>query len=155
MEQDNLTVCKCCGSDACYTSEFTTEDGPIQSWMCMTCGFTTNSSMVNDSDLVKEAEEVTADLIRDLKQVHDGLAYFPTVITMPNKGMIFPEPQKGGDWQWTVVKAVAVLEEKKKFPIPNKEGEYYENRMDMKNPKRFPKLEFMDAAEELGMFKRE
>ena len=31
MEQtgDKLVTCKCCGSDACYESTFTTEEGPI------------------------------------------------------------------------------------------------------------------------------
>ena len=29
---------------------------------------------------------------------------------------------------------------------------FYENKMDMKNMKRYDKLCFMDAAEELGMF---
>ena len=82
---------------------------------------------------------------------------------MPDKGMIFPEPIKGSstlegkpDWKWTVVKSVPVLEEEKeKYPNPNKPGEYYKNRMDMKKPKRFDKLNFMDAAEELGMFTKE
>ena len=31
-------------------------------------------------------------------------------------------------------------------------GEFYKFRMDMKNIKRFNKLEFMDAAEEIGIF---
>ena len=84
---------------------------------------------------------------------------------MPDKGMIFPEPipgsttlKKGGkpDWQWTVVKAIPIPEEEQeKYPDPRNPGTFYKNRMDMKNLKRFKKLEFMDAAEELGMFKKE
>ena len=27
--QDKLVTCKCCGSDACYESEFTTQEGKI------------------------------------------------------------------------------------------------------------------------------
>ena len=152
--QDKLVSYKCCGSDACYESEFTTQDGPITTWMCMTCGFTSNTTMENDNEIVKLAEETTADLIKDLKQVHDNLAWFPTVITMPEKGMIFPEPVKGkDDWQWTCVTTVVIPEEEQnKYPDPKNPGEFYKNRMDMKNPLRFEKLCFMDAAEELGMF---
>ena len=122
----------------------------------MTCGFTSNTTMEADSETVMYAEETTADLIRDLKQIHDNLAWFPTVITMPEKGMIFPEPIKGtDDWQWTVVKSVAIpQEEQDKYPDPKNPGTFYKNKMDMKNPLRFNKLCFMDAAEELGMFKR-
>ena len=143
MEQtgDKLVTCKCCGSDACYESTFTTEEGPINTWLCMTCGFTSNSTM-------------TEDLIKNLRQDHDGLAYFPTTITMPNKGMIFPEPIKNtDDWGWTVVKAIPIpKEEQEKYPDATNPGTFYENKMDMKNMKRYDKLCFMDAAEEMGMF---
>ena len=155
--QDKLTTCKCCGSDACYESEFTTEEGPINTWLCMTCGFTTNSTMTEDSEGLKQTLELTADLIRDLRQDHDGLAYFPTAITMPDKGMIFPEPVKDteNEWLWTVVKSIPIpKDEQEKYPDPTNPGTFYKNKMDMKNLKRYDKLSFMDAAEELGMFEK-
>ena len=143
----------------------------------MTCGYTSNTTMEADSKIIKELEENTAKLIKDNKQIHkvDGvdLVWYPTVITMPEKGMIYPEPLKEfhqfvdvegedgniektvrKDWSWVVVKAIPVEEsEKEKYPIPNQKGEFYKTRMDMKNTKRYGKLEFMDAAEELGMFR--
>jgi len=158
--KDKLVTCKCCGSDACYESEFTTQEGPINTWLCMTCGFTSNTTMTEDSEALKQTLELTADLIKDLRQDHDGLAWFPTAITMPEKGMIFPEPIKGTstlegkqDWKWTVVKAIPIPEEDQdKYPDPNNPGVNYKYKMDMKNLKRYDKLCFMDAAEELGMF---
>ena len=74
--------------------------------------------------------------------------------------MIFPEPIKGTstlegkqDWKWTVVKAIPIPEEDQdKYPDPNNPGVNYKYKMDMKNLKRYDKLCFMDAAEELGMF---
>ena len=162
MEQlgDKLVDCPCCTSNACYESEFTTQEGPVKTWLCMTCGFTTNSTMTEDSEALNKTLELTADLIKDLRQNYDGLAWFPTAITIPEKGMIFPEPVKGTstlegnqDWQWTVVKAIPIPEEEQeKYPDPRNPGTFYKNRMDMENLKRFGKLEFMDAAEELGMF---
>ena len=119
--QDKLVDCKCCGSNACYESEFTTQDGKIETWLCMTCGFTSNTTMTEDSEGLKQTLELTADLIKDLRQNHDGLAWFPTAITMPDKGMIFPEPMKGTstlegkkDWGWTLVKAIPIPEEDQK-----------------------------------------
>ena len=160
MEQtgDKLTTCKCCESDACYESEFTTQEGPIKTWLCMTCGFTTNSSMTENSETLKQTLELTAELIKDLRQDHEGLAWFPTAITMPNKGMIFPEPVTGteSEWMWTVVKAIPIPEdEQEKYPDPTNPGTFYKNKMDMKNLKRYDKLCFMDAAEELGMFAKQ
>tara|TARA_R110000796_G_scaffold242478_1_gene364551 strand:- start:492 stop:1004 length:513 start_codon:yes stop_codon:yes gene_type:complete len=152
--QDKLVDCPCCKSNACYESEFTTQDGPLKTWLCMTCGFTTNTTMTKDSETLQQTEELTADLIKDLKQIHNDLAWFPTAITMPEQGMIFPEPIEGiNKWGWTVVKAINIpKEEQKKYPDPNNPGTFYKKRMDMKGKKRFMKLEFMDAAEELGMF---
>ena len=91
---DKLVNSPVCDSNACYESEFTTQEGPLKTWLCMTCGFTTNSTMTKDSDTLNKTLELTADLIKDLRQDHDDLAWFPTAITMPNKGMIFPEPIK-------------------------------------------------------------
>ena len=166
MEQigDKLVTCKCCKSDACYESEFTTPDGKVNTWICMTCGFTSNTTMKEDSEILKQATEHTSVFILSQKQIHDNLVWFPTVITMPERGMIFPEPIKGTktldsfntdevDWKWTVVKAIDVKkEEEEKYPDPTNPGTFYKKKMDMKNLKRYDKLCFMDAAEDLGMF---
>ena len=143
----------------------------------MTSGYTSNTTMSMDSEPLKLTLEHTAELIKDLRQDHvppgggEKLAWFPTAITMPDKGMIFPEPKKMGnieidtktgektvledtmDWCWAVVKAIPIPEEdRERYPDPTNPGTFYKNKMDMKNIKRYNKLEFMDAAEELGMF---
>ncbi len=161
---DKLVNSPICDSDACYESEFQTADGPIKTWLCMTSGYTSNTTMTLDSEGLKQMMELTAELIKDLRQDHEPpgggekLAWFPTAITMPDKGMIFPEPIKGAgkdEWLWTVVKAIPIpKEEQEKYPDPSNPGKFYENRMDMKNMKRYDKLCFMDAAEDLGMFKK-
>lgn len=161
--QDKLVTSPVCGGNACYESEFQTQDGVIKTWLCMTSGYTSNTTMTLDSEVLKQTLELTADMIRDLRLdlVPPGggekLAWFPTAITMPDKGMIFPEPIKGeDDWGWTVVKAIPIPEdEQHKYPDATNPGTFYKNRMDMKNLKRFDKLCFMDAAEELGMFTKE
>jgi len=164
--KDKLVNSPVCDSDACYESEFTTQDGKITTWLCMTSGYTSNTTMTLDSEGLKQTLEFTADLIKDLRLdlIPPGggekLAWFPTAITMPEKGMIFPEPIKGTstlegkiDWQWTVVKAIPIpKKDQDKYPDPNNPGVNYKYKMDMKNLKRFKKLCFMDAAEELGMF---
>ena len=173
--QDKLVNSPICDSNACYESEFQTQDGIVKTWLCMTSGYTSNTTMTLDSEALKQTLELTADLIKDLRQDHvppgggEKLAWFPTAITMPEKGMIFPEPQTWAnknldtgeekefqDWGWTVVKAIDIPEEEQhKYPDPRNPGKFYKKRMDMKGKKRYQKFEFMDAAEELGMFKRE
>jgi hypothetical protein len=158
--QDKLVNSPICDSNACYESEFQTQEGTVKTWLCMTSGYTSNTTMTLDSESLKKTLELTADLIRDLRQDHEPpgggekLAWFPTVITMPDKGMLFPEPIKGtDDWGWTVVKAIPIPEEDQhRYPDATNPGTFYKKRMDMKNMKRYEKLCFMDAAEELGMF---
>jgi len=159
---DKLVKSPICDSDAMYESEFQTQDGVIKTWLCMTSGYTSNTTMTLDSEALKQTLELTAEMIKDLRQDHEPpgggekLAWFPTAITMPEKGMIFPEPLKDVeefDWGWTVVKAIPIPEEDQhKYPDATNPGTFYKNRMDMKNLKRYDKLCFMDAAEELGMF---
>ena len=159
---DKLVNSPICNSDACYESEFETQEGVIKTWLCMTSGYTSNTTMTLDSEALKQTLELTAELIKDLRQDHvppgggEKLAWFPTAITMPNTGMIFPEPIKGAgkdEWMWTVVKAIPIPEdEQHKYPDPRTPGTNYKHKMDMKNLKRFDKMCFMDAAEELGMF---
>ncbi len=159
---DKLVNSPICDSDACYESEFQTADGPVKTWLCMTSGYTTNTTMTENSEELKFTLEHTAEMIKDLRQDHEPpgggevLAWFPTAITLPNKGMIFPEPIKDtNDWGWTVVKAIPIPEEDQhKYPDATNPGTFYKHKMDMENMKRFDKLCFMDAAEELGMFDR-
>ena len=113
--------------------------------------------MVDGSDFEKENYEHTAKIIKDLKQIHNGFAWYPKVINLQERGMVFPEWNKRSqDWYWAAVKAIPVTEEEKeKYPDPTNPGEFYKFRMDMNNIKRFNKLEFMDAAEEIGIFDAE
>ena len=148
---DNLITCPCCGSDACSVSPLAPN---IDAHLCWTCGFNTHTGMTDGSEFEKTAYESTAEIIKDLKQVHDGLAWYPKVINLQEKGMVFPEWNKRlQDWYWAAVNAVPVTEEEKeKYPDPVNPGEFYKFRMDMKNIKRFDKLEFMDAVEVIGLF---
>ena len=147
----NLITCPCCGSDAC--SKTTSSDG-TDIYLCWTCGMTTTTLMEDGSPYEHDMYSNTAELIKDLKQVHDNLAWYPKVINLPENGMVFPEWNKRvKDWYWTAVKAIPVSEdEKEQYPDPNNPGEYYKFRMDIKNMKRYDKLCFMDAAEQIGMF---
>lgn len=149
---DNLIDCPCCSSNACSVSET-----PIgKAYLCWTCGMTTNDSMVEGSETESQAFEVTAEIIKDLKQIHNNLVWYPKVINLQEKGMVFPTWNKRvKDWYWAAVKAMPVLEEEKeKYPDPLNPGEYYKFKMDMKNIDNFDKMCFMDAAEKIGLFEK-
>ena len=148
---EDFETCPCCGSNACIKTP--ASDGTIIQ-QCWTCGMTTNSLMKNEGDFEKQNYDQTAAIIKDLKQVHEDLAWYPKIINLPQKGMIFPEWNKRvKDWYWAAVKAIPIIpEEQDKYPDPNNPGEFYKFKMDIQNIKRYDKMCFMDAAEEIGLF---
>jgi len=141
---DNLIICDRCGSDACY-KQSVTED--INLFFCYGCGFQSNSAMTEGSDFYNEQLEVLPELYKDLITVDgDNKIWIPSAINIPDKGMIFVNGTTHENWKWSAVKAVAVTEEEKeKYPIPNKPGEYYEWRMDMSTMMSFNEKDFMEA----------
>ena len=126
LTKDKLVNSPICDSNACYESEFKTQDGVIKTWLCMTSGYTSNTTMTEGSETLNKTLELTADLIRDLRQDH-----------IP--------PGGGEKLAWF----------QHKYPDATNPGVNYKFKMDMKNMKRYDKLCFMDAAEELGMFSKE
>ena len=105
-----------------------------------------------DSDVIKDAEARAPKLVNDLKYQDDerGLVWFPSVVQVPGIGMIFPDGSSIDDWGYSVAKQIAIpTEEQKEYPIPGKEGMYYQSRLDMDNLKTFDKMKFEDACEEL------
>jgi hypothetical protein len=70
----------------------------------------------------------------------------PSMINIPDKGMVFANGTNPSNWKWAAVKAIPVTEEEKhKYPIKGKKDQYYEFRMDMSTMMPFEEKDFMDA----------
>lgn len=147
---DNLTICDRCGSDACYVQEVNSE---LKNYFCYGCGFLTNSLMTEGSDFLAQQVEILPELYKDLFYTDDkGKIWMPTMVNEPTKGMIFANGATKEDWRWTAVKAVAVSEEeKKKYPIPGKKGQYYTWRMDMTTQRHYVEKDFIEALDYIGL----
>lgn len=147
---DNLIICNHCGSDACYV----TENSPtIKTYSCFGCGFTTNSLMKENEEFYNEQINVLPELYKSvLFKDKEGLIWMPTTINLPQSGMVFYNGTTKENAKWAAVKAIKILEEEKeKFPIKNKPGEFYEYRMDMSTLKGFEMKNFMEALSFIGV----
>jgi len=136
------------GNHNCFNQKI----GDIQSLLCMDSGYTTNSTYKIGSDVIKDAEEKAPKLVNDLKHIDEerGLVWFPSIVQVPGVGMIFPDGSSTDDWGYSVAKQVAIPEdEQKNYPVPGKDGTFYQSRLDMQNLKTFDKMKFQDACEEL------
>lgn len=160
---EDKSICPVCGQLECYTES----EGEISSYLCMGCGYTSNSKFKMDYDVkfgrlvesieLRRYEMTTPELIKASRFVDSttALAWYPSVLNFSSKGIIFPDGTNEMDWSWRVAKVVPVPEaDKLKYPIPNKEGEYYTTRLDMKNSKVFNRMDFSDACVELGILER-
>lgn len=151
---DNLTICDKCGSDACYTQEVNEE---IKNYFCYGCGFQSNSVMKKDSTFFEEQLEMLPNLHKEL-MVEDetGKVWMPITINLPEKGMVFANGANSENWKWAAVNAVPVKEdEKEKYPIPGKKGEFYKWRMDMETLVEFEEGDFIEAIDSIGVFNKD
>lgn len=147
---DNLINCSRCGSDACYVEEVNQD---IKTYFCYGCGFQTNSLMKEGETFYEEQINILPELYKDLvSKDENGIMWMPSTVNLPQQGMIFANGPSKTDWGWAAVKAVPVLEEEKeKYPIPSKKGEFYEWRMDMTTLQMFPERDFMEALSYIGV----
>ena len=154
MSKDNLTICPRCGSDACYEQELGADYKVHQ---CYGCGFTTNTLMTEDSEFLDEQLEVLPELYKDLIYIDEGgYNWMPSAVNNPEQGMIYADGKTSEDWKWSAVKAMKISEEEKeKYPIPNKKGEFYEYKMDMTTLKQFDERDFIEALDYIGVFEKE
>jgi|TARA_R100001163_G_scaffold44355_1_gene33481 hypothetical protein len=151
---DDLKVCDRCGSDACYVQEVNEE---ITNYQCYGCGFISNTLLKKGSRFFEEQLELLPNLYKELMgEDESGKIWMPSTVNQPEKGMIFANGKSIDNWKWAAVLAVPVKEEEKeKYPIPNKEGEYYEWRMDMDTMKEFDEKDYIEALDYIGIFSAE
>jgi hypothetical protein len=102
----------------------------------------------------EEQMEILPNLYKELMgEDEEGKIWMPSMINLPKQGMVFANGKNASEWKWAAVKAIPVKEEEKsKYPIPGKKGEFYEYRMDMETLKEYEEKEYMDALEYIGVF---
>jgi hypothetical protein len=143
-EKITLSNCKHCGSNACST----TTDHNQTMWFCYTCGFNSCTLYVEDNPTVKEIYSGLPELYKKISKVIDGTYWFPTVFNIPEKGMVYIDGISEQEYHWVGMLSTDVSEEEKeKFPIPNKPGEFYSKKIDKSTLKMFDKSNVMDALE--------
>jgi hypothetical protein len=144
---DNLTTCERCGSDACYVQEVNQD---IKLHFCYGCGFQANTAMKRDSEFLQQQMETLPELYKELMgEDENGTIWMPSVVNIPDKGMVFADGPNGQQWQWAAVKATLMSEEEKaKF---KEKGKEYDYKMDMTTLTHFPEREFIEALTYIGV----
>jgi hypothetical protein len=145
--KDQLVECNRCGGNACYEQHI---DENTTTWLCMGCGFTTSTMMLEASKIVAELLETSPELYKDLLfKDQNNRIWAPATITLPGKGMVFIDGNNKDNWKWTAVKAVEITDEDRKLKQYPADQVY---RMDMQNSKYFDQRDFMSALEVIGFY---
>ena len=144
---DNLTTCDRCGSDACYVQEVNQD---VKLHFCYGCGFQANTAMKRDSEFLQQQMEVLPELYKELMgEDENGTIWMPSVVNIPEKGMVFADGSNGQNWRWAAVKATLMSEEEKtKF---KEKGKEYDYKMDMTTMAHYPERDFMEALSYIGI----
>ena len=148
MEQKTNCPCDLDTHNNCFVEQTEIEGKPFESYICFQCGMTSNTYLAFDSDKLEEYTKNHSKLMNDLKIMDEerGIVWFPSVINMGEKGIIYPEGDMS-NWNWYYAKVVE---------IPEKDREKYdghEKRLDVDNAEKFGQFEFMDACQSMGVIK--
>ena len=121
------------------------EESNSTSYMCMESGFTTTDNMKIGSEVVEKYETQLTELMRASKFEDDkrNLVWYPAFLQMNGIGMLYPIGTNRDDMEWEVCKVVLIEgDDRKKYPVPGKDGEYFTSRLDVENAQRFKGIEF-------------
>lgn len=128
--EESLIICPRCEGNAC--SKVKAEELTI--WNCFGCGYTSNTLITPETK--EKIEAGLPELYKDLVWVDkNGHAWYPNMVMLDDKAMVFAEGKSIEDWKWSAVKS--------------KDG-----RPDMTSKKEFEQSDFMEALDYINYFKQ-
>jgi hypothetical protein len=117
--------------------------------MCIETGYTTTDNFKVDSDVILQYEKQISTLMKKIKFIDEetNLIWYPAFLNVPGAGMLYCiDTDKS--YKWEVAEIIDLIgEERLKFPIPGKKGEYFTNRLDTENAIQFEKENFENALD--------
>ena len=133
----------------CVLEEANEVDNSI-SYLCMESGYSSHEKLVEGSEYQSNFEKALTSLMIDCKTIDEqSKAWYPSFMRTPF-GMLYIDGDQKNRFVWKVARIIQLNEEeRKKYPIPGKEGEYHTSRLDVDNAKSFEKNDFTNALDEL------
>lgn len=151
MQYEEIIDCPKSGGDLCYRTQVSPE---VSTYLSLSCGFWTNSLMKEGEEFYEHQMSTLPELYKDLawKDEKTEMVWIPNTINQPGLGMVFANGPSKAEWGWAAVKSIKIPEEdRKNHPIPGKEGEFMEYRMDMDNMQYFSERDYIDALSFVGV----
>ena len=124
--KDLISNCFLCGERSLHVAG--TEEAQVM--QCINCGYTTTSKYRG----TKETNEDYKKLSKNVKEwavEKNGNIWIPSVMALP-VGVLYPMNVKG-EMKWGFASMIDIPEDERKN-YPNKDGGFYEKRVDTDNP---------------------
>ena len=117
----------------------------VVSMICMETGYTTTDKLVHESDAQETYEAGLTELMKEARIIDAvGLCWYPAFMQLPG-AMIYPDGT-ATDFHYEVAEVIDIVgDEREKYPVPGKEGEYFTARLDVENASQFEMKEFETA----------
>lgn len=129
--KETLSICPRCGGNACHEAS----NDRLTVWSCFGCGFTSNSTLVEDN--LETTESVIPQLYKDLKFKDENNHYwYPSTVILEDKSMVFADGKSKNDWKWAGVQSK-------------------DEKADMSTVKYFEEKDFMEALDYIGFFQKQ
>ena len=133
----------------CYDTDRCFEDIQEEhsSYLCFNCGFMSDSRYEVSSLQLTENLKKSPKLVQKL-QIKDkdrNIVWFPAVINMGTKGIIFPEGKSKTNYVWKYAEVVEIPEEERH------KYNNYDQRLDVENAQVYEQYEFLEACKAMGI----
>jgi len=128
--KEQLIDCPRCGGNACHE----VSNDKLTVWSCFGCGFTSNSTLIEDK--LEVTESVMPQLYKDLKfKDEKGIHWYPSTVILEDKAMVFADGRNKDEWKWAAVQSK-------------------EDKADMSTVKYFEEKDFIEALDYIGFFEK-
>jgi len=128
------------------------EETNIESYICMESGYTTSDNLkIESTETLHDYEQTITELMKAVKfeDKERGLFWYPAFMQVPG-AMLYCKGASFDEMVWEVARIVDIIgEERLKYPVPGKEGEYHTSRLDVENAKTYSKRDFQSAFDDL------
>ena len=141
------------GSQNCYRvyTEPETEDY----FLCLSTGYMTTTYYKKGSPQLEQTMKQNPKLVQALQHYDEetDLVWFPVFLNMGDMGMIYPEGNET-QWFWKYAGIIEIpKEEQDKYPVPGKDGEFYQTKLDVDGAKTYAHTDFLGACFDMGLIK--
>jgi len=110
-------------------------ENEAQMMQCINCGYVSTSKFIGKKEENEEYQKLSEEM-KSWAQETDGRIWIPSIMTLPF-GMLYPL-NIDGEMKWSYAKMIKILEENRKnYPIPSVENQFYESMYDTENAEVF------------------